>query len=83
MGGDGVYEPGNADVLRGGPGNDHLFGDTEPDSGGPDRIFGGDGNDNLYGGPANDFIDGGDGTDLIRGGPGEDVCRNGEDVENC
>ncbi|MDP9068005.1 MAG: hypothetical protein M3N53_06630 [Actinomycetota bacterium] len=83
MSGDGIYEDGSGDVLRGGAGDDYASGDYEPDSGGPDRIYGGDGNDSLYGGPADDLIDGGDGIDLIRGGPGDDVCRNGEDVERC
>jgi Ca2+-binding RTX toxin-like protein len=56
-------------VIRGGAGNDELFGDSSAESG--------------IGGTGNDFIDGGSGTDSADGGPGFDTCVNVENPVNC
>ena len=47
------------DILRGGAGND--------------RLYGVDGDDQLYGGPGNDRLSAGEGDDLIDGGNGNDT----------
>jgi len=58
----------NADSLRGGAGDQVLYG-----AGGNDDITGGDGNDRLYGGSGNDGLSGGSGMDWLEGGPGDDT----------
>ena len=55
------------DVLRGGDGDDQIFG-----LGGTNEIYGDAGNDIIYGGENNDFISGGLGDDELYGG-GNDV----------
>jgi Ca2+-binding RTX toxin-like protein len=52
----------NANVVRGGPGNDLLIGGP-----GPQRIFGGPGDDLICAGDRNDVIHGGGGNDAIHG----------------
>ena len=68
-------------ILRGGPGDDEMYGAQ-----GPDRMFGGTGNDMMFGRAGDDvlrgeggddFIDGGVRYDLLFGGPGEDTLRGG------
>jgi len=59
----GYNERGGADAssentLKGGAGNDHLYGDA-----GNDKLFGGDDNDTLRGNGGWDIYDGGDGFD--------------------
>ncbi|MEQ1825056.1 MAG: SUMF1/EgtB/PvdO family nonheme iron enzyme, partial [Pirellula sp.] len=51
-------------IIRGGDGNDRLFGGADSD-----RIEGGAGADVIRGGGGNDSIDGGSGDDWIAGGP--------------
>ena len=54
-------------VVRGGPGNDTLYGTEANDS-----IFGSDGNDELFGNGGDDYVDGENGDDILHGGPGND-----------
>jgi hypothetical protein len=65
MSGDSGSDRGGADVIHGGPGNDHLD-DT--------ACCGGARDDTLYGDRGNDLLDvrGGNGRDNLFGGPGED-----------
>ncbi|MCV2880017.1 hypothetical protein OE699_14290 [Sedimentimonas flavescens] len=56
------------DVIKGRPGNDHLFGEG--------------GDDVLKGGPGNDTLEGGSGDDLLVGGPGEDTFVFNFEVES-
>lgn len=51
--------------LRGGFGDDQLFG-----LGGPDKLDGGFGNDKLFGGDGGDRLTGGPGDDIMDGGSG-------------
>lgn len=51
-----------AAVIRGGPGNDKIYG-TEGD----DQVYGDAGSDTVYGNGGNDFVDGGAGVDQIYG----------------
>ena len=61
--------PGEADTLSGGAGNDHLIGGY-----GPDRITGGSGIDRISGGDENDTIGVRDGSrDKVRCGRGRDT----------
>ena len=59
---------GGSDTLKGGAGNDILYG-----QGGNDTLEGGDGNDILYGGVGNDSLQGGKGNDTLIGGAGDDI----------
>ncbi len=63
------------DVLVGGAGADHLYGDinpakhdsgmaTNPQAGGRDELYGGDGDDYLNGGMGADYMEGGAGSDV-------------------
>jgi Ca2+-binding RTX toxin-like protein len=54
--------------LRGGAGNDRLFGEA-----GNDELFGEDDNDFLDGGTGNDILNGGSGVDRIYGQTGNDA----------
>ncbi|MBC8107667.1 MAG: calcium-binding protein [Anaerolineae bacterium] len=54
--------------LRGGSGNDTIFG-----SAGNDQIWGDAGDDSLLGNAGNDFLAGGAGNDEMDGGPGSDI----------
>ncbi|MES2339452.1 MAG: calcium-binding protein [Pseudomonadota bacterium] len=58
--------------IRGGLGNDTLFG-----AGGIDRLLGGDGDDTLDGEGDGDILDGGAGTDTLYGRAGTDVLDGG------
>lgn len=65
------------DVLRGGDGNDRLYG-----GGGDDMIQGGDGNDKIFGDggtarPGDDILFGGGGDDKLYGGGGSDYLGGG------
>ncbi|MEM8980244.1 MAG: DUF642 domain-containing protein [Pseudomonadota bacterium] len=81
---------GGDDDLRGGSGNDTMFGNAGDDiihggtgndwlSGdqGDDRVFGGEGTDELSGGLGSDHLDGGSGDDTISGGEGHDKIYGG------
>src|SRR5215210_5946138 len=64
-------------LLRGGPGDDHL----QAGSGGGafgDTLDGGPGNDRLIGGRGHDRLRGGGGRDEIRGGEGDDQIIDGD-----
>lgn len=87
---DGVVLDGEADVLRGGPGDDTLQGgpgrdelvgdagrDTLDGGGGADFLHGGDDDDTLSGGGGGDHLDGGDGDDALVGDLGDDVLWGG------
>ena len=54
----GSADPSSENTLKGGAGNDHLYGDA-----GNDKLFGGDDNDTLRGNGGWDIYDGGDGFD--------------------
>ncbi|MDX2307756.1 MAG: histone H1-like repetitive region-containing protein [Hyphomicrobium sp.] len=60
------------DVIRGGVGDDKLFGMA-----GNDKVMGGAGNDQIWGNSGNDTINGGAGHDVISGGSGNDTIRDG------
>jgi len=74
-------------VLKGGAGNDRLFGGYELDllqgGTGDDRLSGGSGADILEGRDGNDRLVGGLSTDALEGGAGRDVfvfgARDGDD----
>jgi Ca2+-binding RTX toxin-like protein len=70
---------GGNDVLKGGSGNDKLFGwggnDVLEGGTGNDWLFGGFGNDTLIGGSGSDRLDGGDGINRLTGGLGADLFR--------
>jgi Ca2+-binding RTX toxin-like protein len=68
-------------TMRGGSGNDALFG-----AGGPDKLIGGAGDDRLVGWRGDDLLAGGAGSDVhvagmgndvILTGPGDDIVREG------
>lgn len=65
------------DILNGGRGHDHLFGegggDTLDAGAGDDIVAGGLGDDTLLAGSGDDIIRDGDGVDLVTGGPGADT----------
>jgi len=63
---------GGNDDLRGGDGNDLMFGEA-----GADKLFGGQGDDTLSGGLDNDKILGGAGDDELSGGQGKDKLLGG------
>lgn len=60
------YQPGFANSLWGGLGNDYIYG-----ANGFDTIGGGAGNDTISGGDSADIVYGGTGDDLIFGGAGD------------
>ncbi|MDR1776278.1 MAG: hypothetical protein LBR31_00420 [Desulfovibrio sp.] len=65
-----------ADHIRGGDGDDVLFGQR-----GADTLEGGKGNDILVGGAGNDTLDGGEGTDIyVNVEPGDKVTDDGTDI---
>ena len=71
---------GEANVLRGGEGDNYLSGrggkDTIYGGAGNDEILGGDGDDTLYGGAGTlDELHGGNGDDRLDGGAGKDFLR--------
>ncbi len=67
--------------MRGGTGNDSLFGGNAGDSiyggTGLDSIVGGTGADTIRGGKHSDIIDAGAGNDLIHGDDGDDSIQGG------
>lgn len=69
-------------TLRGGPGDDRLFGGAESDKlvggAGEDMLLGRSGDDRLYGGPGRDKLIGAAGDDVLRGGPGRDELLPGK-----
>jgi hypothetical protein len=67
-----------ADTVLGGPGDDQIGDD---DSGGADRLDGGDGDDTLSPGTGADDVTGGAGTDRVLLGSGDDTVRL-DDVAN-
>ena len=70
-----------AAVIRGGGGNDRVFGGARSDflygEDGGDTLYGGNGWDKLYGGNGNDTLHGGNGGDRFNGGAGNDTVHGG------
>lgn len=87
-----IFGGAGGDTIVGGAGNDVIFGDGghyDVDSktakrydiyetGGDDKIFGGDGDDLIFGGAGADHIRGGKGNDTIHGGLGNDTIAGDE-----
>ncbi len=69
------------DIMYGGAGNDDMHGGDDNDylsgDAGNDNMFGGQGDDEMYGGAGNDTMHGGDGDDVIDGGDGKDLIYGG------
>ena len=67
------------DTLRGGNGNDLLYGydgsDTLSGQNDNDTLYGGSGTDSLDGGAGDDTLVGGSGNDTLDGGTGQDSAR--------
>lgn len=64
------------DTLRGGTGDDTMYGDGPTETGilgGHDKLYGDSGADYLMGGGGNDLLDGGTGFDSLLGGTGNDT----------
>jgi Ca2+-binding RTX toxin-like protein len=71
--------PHRPSIVRGGDGNDHLFGSGTLDGGpGNDRLFAFADDDTLLGGPGADVLTGNKGNDTLTGGPGQDVLSGNE-----
>ncbi|MEZ6134263.1 MAG: dockerin type I domain-containing protein [Pirellulaceae bacterium] len=72
--------------IRGGSGNDRLFGGAAGDhirgQGGNDVIYGRNGDNWLSGGTGNDYLSGAGGNDTVIGGAGHDVLlgHDGNDI---
>jgi Ca2+-binding RTX toxin-like protein len=64
--------PRDSILIKGTPGNDHLFGSNQND-----RITGGSGNDAMRGGLGNDVLSAGTGDDRLFGHGGADVLSGG------
>lgn len=79
-----VIEGGNDD-LRGGAGDDTIFGnegDDEINGGtGNDTLFGDEGHDTMSGGADHDRMEGGTGNDKMRGQDGDDILSGGEGTD--
>lgn len=73
---------GGNDDLRGGEGNDVMFGEAGADTlhggEGDDALSGGVGADRLFGGAGNDSLDGGSGDDKLLGDSGDDKLTGGD-----
>ena len=80
----------NANILRGGAGDDMLLGDSARDNADSidnnqanplvpidDMMYGGDGDDILIGNTGDDLLEGGDGDDYLYGGKGPDDTGGG------
>jgi len=80
-----IYGGVNADILRGGGGDDLILGhranDTLAGEAGNDTLEGGQGYDLLLGGAGDDYLDGKRGHDALLGGTGDDFLfgRRGKD----
>lgn len=69
------------DVVKGGDGNDDLFGDGSGGFG--ERLLGGKGNDRIAGGRAKDDLDGGSGNDRLFSSNGADQLDGGPQHDRC
>ena len=73
---------GGDDKLRGGDGNDEMYGnagnDTLQGGTGDDTLSGDEGDDKVFGGTGNDSMSGGDGNDTLKGGEGNDTMDGGD-----
>ena len=80
-GNDELYSDADTNIVRGGDGNDKLYGNDGNDElygdGDNDELRGGDGNDVLEGGLGDDQLYGGEGNDELRGGSGNDKLYGG------
>ncbi len=64
-------------TIRGGGGDDKLYGGPAKNADNNDTLEGGDGNDMLFGGYGNDTLRGDGGDDTLNGGKGEDMFYGG------
>ena len=91
-GNDVIWGDASINILKGGLGDDKLYGlanDDLLDGGegqdlinggdGNDALAGGEGDDSLYGSTGNDVLIGGVGNDFLEGGEGSDTYRFGRD----
>ena len=73
---------GGNDDLRGGTGDDTIFGNAGDDKlhggDGDDQLSGDEGSDNMMGGTGNDVMHGGTGDDKLQGQTGDDTMDGGE-----
>ena len=69
---DNVRADASGGVLKGGYGNDYLYG-----AGGVDRLMGEADNDRIYAESGDDYLDGGIGNDTLDGGVGNDTMVGG------
>ncbi|MCP3445817.1 calcium-binding protein [Bradyrhizobium sp. CCGUVB14] len=78
-----AYGGDGSDTIRGGTGDDRLWGDspTNTTAGSIDFIYGGAGDDQIFGGAGDDQLFGQDGRDLIRGGTGNDTIDGGAGLD--
>jgi Ca2+-binding RTX toxin-like protein len=80
--GDTLYGNSRPNILKGGVGDDYIYGydgnDELRGEDGSDHIYGGNGDDRAYGGAGNDFIYGEDGGDNMYGDDGADRLDAGQ-----
>ncbi len=69
-------------TVRGGAGNDVIWGNQGTQSATGSTLFGDDGNDRITGGVGNDVLAGGAGDDILNGGGGNDTFTFGENWGN-
>jgi Ca2+-binding RTX toxin-like protein len=95
---DRIFGTDGSNVLRGGDGDDDIYGgyyqlysgldpsdagnDTLHGDAGADRLHGFGGNDTMYGGTENDALYGGTGDDHLNGGNGDDTLVGGEGADH-
>jgi Ca2+-binding RTX toxin-like protein len=79
--GDALNGNDDANVLKGGGGDDYLAGDPLFGVGGRDLLVGGSGDDFLIGRGGRDVLKGGSGDDVLTPGSGKDVVKGGSGAD--